>query len=97
VVGWIKRGPVGLLGSNKQDARETVDAMLADAASALSERGRRARGSVIEFLGRREVRHVSYADWLRIDAKERQRGAETSKIREKFATVRTLLEALSSD
>lgn len=96
VVGWIKRGPVGLLGSNKQDARETVDAMLEDAVSARGEQARRTPGSVLALLEQRGVRPVTYADWLRIDAEERQRGAANGKIREKFASVAALLAALDS-
>lgn len=96
VVGWIKRGPVGLLGSNKQDAKETVDVMLADAAQALEGRADRKPGRVLELLRERGVRCVSYADWQRIDALERARGAERGKLREKFCTVESLLAALDS-
>ncbi|MDQ2645769.1 MAG: FAD-dependent oxidoreductase [Myxococcota bacterium] len=94
VVGWIKRGPVGLLGSNKQDARETVDAMLEDREHALSSRGSRQPFRVLEGLRARGIRPVSYADWLEIDERERARGAETAKIREKFATVAEMLAVL---
>jgi ferredoxin--NADP+ reductase len=94
VVGWIKRGPVGLLGTNKQDARETVDAMLEDREQALASRGARKPFSVLETFGARGIRPVTYAHWLRIDERERRRGAETGKIREKFATVAEMLAAL---
>lgn len=94
VVGWIKRGPVGLLGSNKQDARETVDAMLEDREHALTSRGSREPFRVLEGLRARGIRPVSYADWLEIDERERARGAETAKIREKFATVAEMLAVL---
>lgn len=94
VVGWIKRGAVGLLGSNKQDARETVDLMLAD--SALASRGRASRrpGRAVELLRERGVRFVSYAEWQKIDQLERARGAEKGKLREKYCTVESLLRAL---
>lgn len=97
VVGWIKRGPVGLLGTNKQDARETVSAMLADASLARAEHVRRTPGAVLELLAARGVRPVTYADWQRIDARERERGATLGKIREKFPTVAALLEAAASE
>ena len=96
-VGWIKRGPVGLLGTNKQDARETVAAMLADAPGAIAERPKRTQGSALERLDERGVRRVTYADWQRIDAHERQRGASLGKIREKFATIEELLQAIEGD
>jgi len=94
VVGWIKRGPVGLLGSNKLDAKETVDAMLEDREQALGSRGARRPFSALEALGARGVRAVTYADWLEIDARERARGAEAGKIREKLATVSEMLAVL---
>ena len=96
VVGWIKRGPVGLLGSNKQDARETVDAMLEDREHALAARGSRRPYQVLEGLRARGIRPVTYADWLQIDERERARGAEIGKIREKFATVAGMLAVLDS-
>lgn len=97
VVGWIKRGPVGLLGTNKQDARETVTAMLADAPAARAEHAKRTPGSALERLAARGVRQVTYADWQRIDAEERKRGAALGKIREKFETVESLLGAIASE
>lgn len=94
VVGWIKRGAVGLLGSNKQDARETVDCMLADLQSVVSGRALRRPGLVLELLRERGVRFVSYAEWQRIDELERARGAAKGKLREKFCTLEGLLDAL---
>lgn len=94
VVGWIKRGAVGLLGSNKADARETVDQMLQDRELALTTRAARREGRAIELLTERGIRFVSFAEWTRIDALERARGAEKGKLREKFATVESLLRAL---
>jgi ferredoxin--NADP+ reductase len=94
VVGWIKRGPVGLLGTNKQDAKETVEHMLADREAALAGRDKRAPESALALLRERGTRLVSYADWQRLDEKERARGAERGKIREKFSTLAAFLEAL---
>jgi ferredoxin--NADP+ reductase len=94
VCGWIKRGPVGLLGTNKQDAKETVDAMLADRDAVLLTRSARRPGRVLELCRERGVRPVSYADWLKIDERERANGAEVGKIREKFVSVAEMLAAL---
>ena len=94
VVGWIKRGPVGLLGSNKQDAKETVDAMLADRESALESRAQRRPGRALELLGERRVHTVTYADWLKIDEIERALGAKSGKIREKLPSVEAMLAVL---
>jgi ferredoxin--NADP+ reductase len=94
VVGWIKRGPVGLLGTNKQDAKETVDAMLADKEQVMLTRATRKPGRVLELLNQRRIRSVSYADWLRIDERERALGSGFGKIREKFCTVEQMLAVL---
>lgn len=95
VVGWIKRGPIGLLGTNKQDAKETVEQMLADADAARSGQGERRSGRALELLTERGVRVVSYADWQRIDEHERAAGVPLGKIREKLTSVAALLAALS--
>jgi len=94
VVGWIKRGPVGLLGTNKQDAKETVDHMLADREAAVATRTTRSPGQAVELLRARSVRSVSYADWQRIDALERAAGAAKGKVREKMVSLDSWLEAL---
>jgi len=95
VVGWIKRGPVGLLGTNKVDAHETVDHMLEDREEALASRDQRRPGSVVQLLAERGVRSVSYADWERLDALERSRGAARGKLREKLPTISAALDALA--
>jgi ferredoxin--NADP+ reductase len=67
VAGWIKRGPTGVVGTNKSDAAETVRALLAD----LSEAGGRPRPQRIEeLLEARGVPAVTYEGWLGIDAAE---------------------------
>jgi ferredoxin--NADP+ reductase len=65
VAGWVKRGPTGVIGTNKADAAETVRALLAD----LPDRPAR-RPSVEALLESRRVRAVTYDDWLGIDAGE---------------------------
>jgi ferredoxin--NADP+ reductase len=65
VAGWIKRGPTGVIGTNKADAAETVRALLADLIV-----GVREQGTIETLLESRSVRAVTYDDWLGIDAKE---------------------------
>ncbi|GLY90701.1 NADP oxidoreductase [Actinoallomurus iriomotensis] len=65
VAGWVKRGPTGVIGTNKADAAETVRALLAD----LGGRPRK-RQSIETLLESRGVRVVTYDDWLGIDAGE---------------------------
>ncbi len=93
VVGWIKRGPSGGIGTNRTCAAETVDTLLDDA---VSDHLLRPTGTGKEFakqvhqrqphtLGRREV--------LEIDQAERIRGAESGRPRVKFATIDDLVAA----
>jgi ferredoxin--NADP+ reductase len=91
-VGWIKRGPTGLIGTNKSDAKETSETMLNDLES-WAGRSVSDSAELIERLGNVH-RLVGFADFERIDAAEIDRGKATGKVREKFASIRTLLRAL---
>jgi ferredoxin--NADP+ reductase len=95
VVGWIKRGPSGVIGTNKPDAVETTDALLADATSgSLNPSIAPDRAAVDQLLRSRNVRAVSWQDWQRLDALERQRGAALGRPRVKFTRVEDMLAAL---
>ncbi len=69
VAGWLKRGPTGVVGTNKSDAAATVRSLLADLA-AHGAGDRPARVPLTEVLAARGVRPVSYVDWLRVEAAE---------------------------
>jgi ferredoxin--NADP+ reductase len=89
--GWIKRGPTGVIGTNKKDATETVDHLLEDArAGRLPERG---DGTLHELLAERGVEVVSYTGWERIDAVEKARGEPQGRPRVKLGTWDELLDA----
>lgn len=81
--GWIKRGPIGVIGSNKPDAAETVSALLADLAST-DRRGSGRTGE--EILTARGLDIATFEDWLTIDAEERALGASLGRARTKVAT-----------
>jgi len=88
--GWIKRGPTGVIGTNKKDATETVDHLLEDARAGLlgaAEDG----GSLEELLALRGVEAVVYAGWQAIDARERAHGEEQGRPRVKLCTWDELL------
>jgi len=93
--GWIKRGPVGLIGTNKADAKETVDQMLADLDAAPIHHAS-APDQVLRLLRDRGVRLVSQADWRRLDALEVMNGEKRGKVREKFTTTESMLRALEA-
>ncbi len=94
--GWIKRGPSGVIGTNKPCTKETVDSMLEDLKQGRVLQPKNPdRSSVEQLLGSR-TRVVSYADWERLDAIELQRGAELGRPRLKLTRVQEMLEALET-
>jgi ferredoxin--NADP+ reductase len=91
--GWIKRGPTGVIGTNKKDATETVDLLLEDAREGRLARSRAPSGALDELLEEREVDVVMYAGWEAIDTLERERGTGHGRPRIKLCTWDELLEA----
>jgi ferredoxin--NADP+ reductase len=94
VAGWIKRGPSGVIGTNKPDSQETVASLLADLDS-LTPCEVRDTAPLIAELTRRGVHAVSYADWGIINAAEIERGHAQNKPREKFTRVQEMLDLLN--
>jgi ferredoxin/flavodoxin---NADP+ reductase len=91
--GWIKRGPTGVIGTNKKDATETVDLLLEDARSGVLSRSRAAPEALDALLAERAIEPVLYAGWEAIDALERERGSGQGRPRVKLATWDELLAA----
>ena len=97
VVGWVKRGPTGLIGSNKPDAVETVAAMVADlAATEPLDPSDAAPEAVDRLLAGRGVRIVDYPAWRRLDALEVERGRAQGRPRVKFLRVEEMLRQLEA-
>ncbi len=93
--GWIKRGPSGVIGTNKKDALETVRHLLADTAEgALLAPEDPDPGAVEALLSERGVRFVSFEDWQAIDRSEVGRGEPHGRPRVKFVRVEEMLDAL---
>jgi len=89
--GWIKRGPTGVIGTNKKDATETVELLLADLRD-VPRKGTTAE-DVDALLDERGIRRVLYAGWLSIDELERAAGEPQSRPRVKLVTWDELLSA----
>ncbi len=95
VVGWIKRGPSGIIGTNKPDSQETVNLLLADLADGkLLSPANPSPESVEALLTEKHIEYVTFGDWLKLDAIEQQRGAALNRPRVKFTTVASMLEAI---
>jgi ferredoxin--NADP+ reductase len=93
--GWIKRGPTGVIGTNKPDAVETVTGMLEDLARDIHLRPADPSPQAVERLVReRQPQYLSYQDWQRLDEIETRRGKETGRPRVKFTRVKDMLAAL---
>jgi ferredoxin--NADP+ reductase len=86
VVGWAKRGPQGLIGTNRADSKDTVERMKEDR-DALDP-APRTRPAAVERAA------VSWTSWERLDAVEVRRGQERSKLREKLVDVEEMLRFL---
>jgi ferredoxin--NADP+ reductase len=92
VAGWIKRGPTGVVGTNKHDARETVASLLADVASgALQPRG---DDDWVDALVAGGGHPVLLADWRAIDAAEIALGATRGRARTTLHERESLLAAV---
>jgi ferredoxin--NADP+ reductase len=89
--GWIKRGPSGVIGTNKKDATETVELLLEDARAGLLERSGGER--LEELLAARGAEYVAYAGWDAINAEEKRRGEPLGRPRVKLLAWDELLEA----
>ena len=93
--GWIKRGPTGVIGTNKPDSIETANCMLEDAASGSILQPSNPGASDIEALVRkRRPNYFSFDDWLRLDTMEVERGQAQGRPRDKFTRVEDMLSAL---
>jgi ferredoxin--NADP+ reductase len=93
--GWIKRGPTGVIGTNKSDALETVHCMVEDLAKgAILHPSHPEPAAAEKLIRERQPDAVSYADWLRLNALEIARGQAVGRPRLKFTRVQEMLAAL---
>ncbi|MBA4504649.1 FAD-dependent oxidoreductase [Corynebacterium sanguinis] len=80
VTGWIKRGPVGLIGNTKSDAKETTDMLFEDAAAGKLHAPKYPDpDAIIALLHERGIAYTTWDGWYRLDAEERRLG-ETSDL-----------------
>lgn len=93
--GWIKRGPSGVIGTNKKDANETVAHLLEDLESgALLEPAHPEATAVDELLEEKDIRFVSFEDWQLIDEAEQSAGEPHGRPRVKFVRIEEMLDRL---
>lgn len=96
--GWIKRGPSGVIGTNKPDALETVNHMLADLAEGkVLTPVDPSTEAVLALVKDRQPDYFTYDDWLALNELEEARGAELGRPRVKFTSVEEMKAALGRD
>ncbi len=93
VAGWIKRGPSGIIGTNRACAVGTVASLLADLPKMDAEAKPGGEG-LRKLLAGQGPRVVTYGEWRRIDAAEIGRGQPKGKPREKFTRIAEMLGAI---
>ncbi len=96
VAGWVKRGPSGLIGSNKPDGVETATAMVEDLPT-LAPAAQPEPGAVDALLRSRGARVVDFAAWQRLDRLEVERGKALGRPRVKLGAVAEMLAALDGN
>ncbi|OUS83533.1 FAD-dependent oxidoreductase [Rhodococcus sp. NCIMB 12038] len=90
--GWIKRGPTGVIGTNKVCSEQTVDNLVQDfSAGRLTEPF--ADRDFGDLVSRRQPNYIDFRSWQRIDKQETARGCEARRPRVKFVAVADLLKA----
>ena len=94
-VGWIKRGPSGVIGTNKKDAQDTVDALLADvvARKVPEPSGDTSPSAIESLIAERQPEFVSFSGWQAIDGAEVARGEPLGRPRVKFHSIEEMVEA----
>ena len=93
--GWIKRGATGVIGTNKPDAAETVEAMVEDLSRGqILEPRHPEHGAARQMVASRQPHYFSYDDWLKLDELEVEKGKEQGRPRVKFVSVEEMLKAL---
>jgi ferredoxin--NADP+ reductase len=94
VVGWIKRGPSGVIGTNRRCARETVEHLVRDVASGVVSPAPDRR-DLVELLRARQPSAIGFDEWTRVDSAERLAGRPAGRPRVKFVTRKEMLEVAS--
>ncbi|MBI3242793.1 MAG: FAD-dependent oxidoreductase [Chloroflexi bacterium] len=93
--GWIKRGPSGVIGTNKPDSVETVVGMMEDLSNGAFNQPVQPEVAAAEALVRqRQPHYFTYADWLKLDELEQANGKAIGRPRLKFTCVEEMLKAL---
>ena len=93
VTGWLKRGPTGIIGTNRADSVETVQSLLAELPK-ICDREKPGVEALRPLLEGRGIRVLNYQNWLMLDSAEIDRGKPKGKPREKFTRIHEMLAVI---
>ncbi|MBI5597285.1 MAG: FAD-dependent oxidoreductase [Elusimicrobia bacterium] len=97
VVGWAKRGPSGLIGTNRACSYDTAAKLIEDfKGKPLSDDGLKTAAAAEKLIRSKKSEVVTFTDWKRLDQLELEKGKAAGKIREKFSSVSEAVEALKT-
>ena len=90
-VGWIKRGPNGIIGTNRACSVATVDSLLADLKKLDANERKSGAEAIMPLLKTGGIRHLNFDQWKQIDEMELENGRTMGKPREKYTSVDEML------
>ena len=95
--GWIKRGPSGVIGTNKQDAMETVTRLKQNWQTNQTQEPKLVQHDLLDFLKEKKIQFVSFEDWKKLDKFEIEQGQQKRKSRQKICEVQEMLDLIQSN
>ena len=93
--GWIKRGPSGIIGTNKACANETIAELMQDITKLDDKKERLGNKKIHEILDAKKIRYINFIEWEVIDKQEVENGKPKGKPREKFTYTDEMLALLT--
>ena len=93
--GWIKRGPSGIIGTNKACANETIEELMTDLEKLDDKKEKLGSKKIHEILNAKKVRYINFIEWEVIDKHEVENGKPKGKPREKFTYTEEMLGLLT--
>jgi ferredoxin--NADP+ reductase len=94
--GWIKRGPSGVIGTNKQDATETVSRLKKNWLTSPTPQPKLVQHDLLNLLIEKQIQFVSFEDWKKLDKFEIEQGQQNGKSRHKICEVQEMLDLIRS-
>ena len=92
--GWIKRGPSGIIGTNRACSSETIQCLLSDLEKLDTGTKKHGASEIYSKLDNKNIRHVNFDEWSQIDTKEIEIGEPKGKPREKYTYIEEMLSVI---